>query len=279
MSRNSFVHAPAPMIVGVIRQRTPRDAIAEIKNGEYRGARGFDLHLDALDEEFRNVESIRTIAQATDRPILALNYKNGYFGPLTMSEEERIDLLMTAVDAGVSAVDLQGYSFYPEAKGDFVDAQYIPDGLETLTEKKPKEVTFAPDIVQKQKEFIDEVHARGAEVVMSMHFGVHLATDELRRLACFAHEVKGADMVKMVTPCESRQQLAEVLYSTVMLHESLDFPFSYHASGKMGVPSRYICPMLGSYIMFCNVEYGYSSNMEQLHLKSMTDAYRALGLL
>ena len=277
--RPSFAYGPSPMIVGVIKQRTVRDAIAEIKNGETRGARGFDLHLATLDEEFRNVESIKQIVEATDKPILALHYNNGYFGDLGMNEEERTALLMAAVDAGVSAVDLQGYTFDTEAKAGFVDFDHIPEGLEFLSQKKPREVALKPEIIEKQRKFIDEVHAKGAEVLISMHFGVHLSFEELKALATFAHDVKGADIVKMVTPCETEEQLAECISSTILMKRDLPFPFSYHANGKMGRKSRKICPMLGSHIMFCNVDYGYCSDPEQLHLESMTEAYRRMGEL
>ena len=97
--RPSFAHGPSPMIVGVIRQRHPREAIAEMKNGEMRGARGFDLHLDALDEEFRTVEHIKSIVDSTPLPILALTYNNGYYEKLQMNEDERTSLLMMAADA------------------------------------------------------------------------------------------------------------------------------------------------------------------------------------
>ncbi len=277
--RPSFAFGPSPMIVGVIKQRTVRDAIAEIKNGEVRGARGFDLHLATLDEEFRNVESISQIVKATDKPILALNYNNGFFGDLGMDEEERTALLMTAVDAGVSAVDLQGYSFDTEAKGGFVDDAHIPEGFEFLAAKKPREVALKPEIIEKQKKFIDEAHAKGAEVLISMHFGVHLSFEELKAVATFAHDVKGADIIKMVTPCETDEQLAECISSTILLKRDLSFPFSYHANGKKGMKSRMICPMLGSHIMFCNVDYGYCSDIEQLHLESMTEAYRRMRVL
>ena len=266
------------MIVGVIRQRTVKDAIAEIKNGEKRGARGFDLHLDALDEEFRTVESIQQICEATERPILALNYKNGYFGPLTMTEEERIELLMVAVDAGVSAVDLQGYSFDDTAKLEFVDAEHVPEELEFLKELKPNEVALKPEVLEKQRRFIEKVHEKGAEVLLSMHLGVHLTTDQLLALSQFVRRTRNMDAIKLVTPCASEQQLAECLYSTVILKQQLDFPFVYHAAGKMGMKSRMICPMLGSYMMFCNVDYGYSSNFEQLHLESMAEAYRLMDV-
>ncbi len=277
--RPSFAHGPSPMIVGVIRQRNPREVIAEMKNGEMAGARGFDLHLDALDAEFRNVESIKTIVDSTRLPILALTYNNGYYEKLTMDEDERTSLLMTAVDAGCSAVDLQGYSFDKAASAGFADDEYIPDGLEFLKDVRPKEVALKPEIIAKQKKFIDEVHSKGAEVLISMHFGVHMTAQQLEAVARFAHDVKGADIVKMVTPCENEQQLADCIASTIYLTKNLGFPYCYHANGKAGYKSRMICPMLGSHVMFCNVEYSYSSNIEQLHLPSMIAAYRGMGII
>lgn len=277
--RPSFAYGPSPMIVGVIKQRTPKEAIAEIKNGEVNGARGFDLHLACLDEEYRNVESIRQIVNATDKPILALNYNNGYFGNLNMTEEERTGLLMAAVDAGAAAVDIQGYTFDIDAKSGFVDDEWIPEGLEFLKEHRAKEVALKPEVLEKQKAFIREVHEKGAEVLASIHTGVHLNFEQLKALATFAHDVKGADIVKMVTPCETEEQLGECISSVIRLKKELDFPFSYHASGKQGLKSRMICPMLGSHIMFCNVEYGYASDLEQLHLGSMTEAYRRMGII
>lgn len=278
--RPSFAYGPSPMIVGVIRQRTVRDAIAEMKNGEVSGARGFDLHLDALDPAFRTLESIREIVNATDKPILALNYNTGYdYTPLNMTEAQRTDLLLLAAEAGVSAVDLQGYSFDPEAKAGFVDDAYVPEGLEFLLEKRPKELALKPEVLARQLAFIEKAKAFGAEVLVSLHFGVHLSAEQLIALARYAHSSKGADIVKIVTPCATEEELAECYGAVIAMKKALDFPFSYHANGKMGLSTRKVFPMLGSHIMFCNVEYGYSSNFEQLHLGSMVEAYRNLGAL
>lgn len=277
--RPSFAFSHSPMPVGVIRERNVKDAIAYIKNSEAIGAKGFDLHLDALDEEFRTAEEIKKIVDATDFPILALTYNNGYFGPLDMNEDERTSLLMTAAEAGCSAVDLQGYSFETRAKTEFVDSEYASGDLEFLKDLMPREVTLNPEIVKKQKAFIDEVHKKGAEVLMSMHFGKHLKADQLKALARLGHDVKGADIIKLVTPCTTEEELADVLYSTVILKRDLGFPFSYHASGKKGYITRSICPALGSHIAFCNATYTGVSNPEQLPLKNTVDVFRSLNLM
>ncbi len=276
--RVSFVNNKAPMVVGVIRERTPIDAIIKIKEGEFAGARGFDLHIAMLDEEYRNVESLREIISSTDKPILSMNYNNGYDGPLNMTDEERMQTLLYAVEAGTAAVDVQGYTFDIDSKSEFVDDEYVPEGMEFLKQKRPKEVTLKPEAIRKQKEFIDKVHSMGVEVLGSVHFGTVLDKGELLKIARFVR-AKGFDMVKMVAPCTDKYQVPEAIDSIIYLKENLDCPFSYHMSGKEGIITRKIGPLFGSYIMFANVNYGKTSDMEQLHVRSMVDAYRALGEL
>ena len=51
-------------------------------------------------------------------------------------------------------------------------------------------------------------------------------------------------------------------------------------NGKYGIITRKILPLFGSHIMFCNVDYdSETADTEQLHVRSMVDAYRALGEL
>lgn len=108
----SFANLNAPVLACVIRERRVRSAILAIKNGEMNGATAFDLHLSCLEERYRNENSIREIVNCTDKPMLALNYSQRYDWSTTDdTEEERVDLLMEAARAGISAVDIQGYTF------------------------------------------------------------------------------------------------------------------------------------------------------------------------
>ena len=110
--RKSFVANKAPVLAAVIRERTPRDAIAEIKNYAIHGAHGADLHLSCLDEQYRNVESIAQIVNQSPLPILGLNYnQNPEWVVTETSEEERVALLMMSIDAGAAGIDMQGYTF------------------------------------------------------------------------------------------------------------------------------------------------------------------------
>ncbi len=271
--RPSFAYGKSPMIVGVIKEKTPYDVICKIREGEFAGARGFDLHIPVLEKQYQTLEHIKQIVESTDRPILALNYDTENY-----TEDERMESLMLAAEAGVSAVDMQVYTFDREAKDKFVDADYIPQGMEWLAEKQPKEVALKPEIIAKQKAFIDKIHSIGAEVLASVHFGTALTREQLEDVARFARS-KGADIVKMVAVCTDKYQVPEAIDATVYLKEKLDFPFSYHMNGREGIPTRKLCPLFGSHIVFCNVDYGIRSDTEQLHVRSIVDAYRALGIL
>ncbi len=273
MKRPTFAHTKAPMIVGVIKEKDAYSAICKIREGEFAGARGFDLHIPCLRKEDQTLDALKSIMESTDRPILALHYDTGNY-----TDDERMELLALAAEAGAAAVDMQGYTFDRAAKDAFVDDEFVPDGMEWLKNVRPKEVALKPEVLAKQRAFIDRIHAMGAEVLGSVHFGTVLTKEQLETVALFARS-KGYDTVKMVAVCTDKHQVPEAIESTIYLNERLDFPFSYHMSGREGIITRKILPLFGSYIMFCNVTYGEGAITEQLHVRSMVDAYRALGVL
>ena len=87
----------APAIAGVIREKTAKTAIAEIKNCMYEGADMIDLHMSCLHDT--SVENLRAIIQSTKLPILALNYNTKYNNSSAcLSEEERVQNLVAILD-------------------------------------------------------------------------------------------------------------------------------------------------------------------------------------
>ena len=52
-----------------------------------------------------------------------------------------------------------------------------------------------------------------------------------------------------------------------LLKKELKTPVSYHASGKAGIITRIINPLLGGQIAFCVDRYTEASVMEQINLK------------
>ncbi len=275
MKRPTFANGKSPMIVGVIKEKTPYEVMCKIREAEFAGARGFDLHIPCLDRQYQTVDELRKIMECTDRPILALNYDTANY-----TDEERMETLITAVEAGAAAADMQGYTFDRASQHAFVDDEYIPEdmGLDFLREVRPKEVALKPEVIAKQKAFIDRIHSMGAEVLASIHFGTVLTKEQLEAVARFARS-KGADIVKMVAVCTDKYQVPGAIESTIYLNDKLDFPFSYHMNGLHGIPTRKLCPIFGSKVVFCNVSYGEGSDLEQLHVRGMVDTYRAMGIL
>ena len=133
---HSLSKLKAPALAGVIREKTKQSAIAAIKNCMYDGADMIDLHLSCLEEYDTNV--LREIIGSAKLPVLALNYARTVNWQVTdLSEEERVESLLMAVDAGAAGIDMQGYTFHkPSAAGFCGEDRY------SFTKGNPKEIWF-----------------------------------------------------------------------------------------------------------------------------------------
>ena len=100
---------PTPVLAGVVREKSVKSAIAEIKNCMYDGAGMIDLHISCLERVDTN--QLREIINSSKLPVLALNYDKTYdWQDAGFSEEERVESFLCAVDAGAAGIDMQGYS-------------------------------------------------------------------------------------------------------------------------------------------------------------------------
>ena len=251
----------APAIAGVIRERSIRGAIAEIKNCTIDGADMIDLHLSCL--EATDVESLKKIILSSKLPVLALNYNNTYeWEDAGFSENARVESFLRAVEAGAAGVDLQGYTFDPPSKQGFCgEDQY------SFTKGNPKEIVTDESIIAKQCALIEKVHSMGAEVLLSCHPGIVMNADTVTELALFL-ENRNPDIIKIVTKAETEDDLAESIRAMLMLKKEVKTPVSYHANGKAGALSRMINPLLGGQIAFCVDRYNEGSTMEQIDLRT-----------
>ena len=265
--RKSFASLPAPVYAAVIREKTPVQAICAIKNAEIHGATAIDLHLSCLEEQYRTVENIKSIVDCTSKPMLGLNYnitvdKGGY----ACSEEDRIALLMMALDAGIAAVDFQGYTFDLPSKDGYVgDKQY------SFTVNNPKEVVTDEKIIEKQKQLIKSVHEKGGEVLLSCHPNVFMTKTQVIDLAKFLEE-RNPDIIKIVTVCDTEEQMVEAFDTMIALKKEIkSAKVHFHCNGKTGKLTRIVNPMLGAYMTFCVDRYAEGHTMDQLHLKTIVD--------
>ena len=251
----------APAYAGVVREKTPRAAMAEIQSCRYHGAAMIDLHLSCLEDP--SVENIRRIVNFSELPILALNYNGRYDWSDAGydTEESRVELLLRAVEAGAAGIDMQGYTFDRPSKDAFCgEDQY------SFTKAKPKEVVTDEKIIAKQCELIEKVHGMGAEVLLSCHPGVFLSCEQVLDLVRFL-EKRNPDIIKIVTVAETTEEMLEVIRTMTVLKQEVKIPVSYHAAGKCGALTRVVNPALGGQIAFCVDHFCESSTLGQLELQ------------
>lgn len=273
--KKSFVNLDRVMLTAVIRESNKRAAIAAMINAQNQGAMGFDLHVNCLEPQYRNVNDLSEIFGRFKRPVLALNYNNDmWFRSAGLSQEEMLSGLEMAVDAGAAAVDLQGFMFDTDTKKSLRESKENYPFIEAM----PAEVTLNPEAIEKQKEWIKKIHDKGGEVVLSTHTGCYLSGEQLLSLALKLEE-RGADLLKIVTTgCNTEQDVADAAQNVVMLKKHLKTKFQYHCNGKCGQLTRIINPMLGSYLIFTIADYKDTSAYEQINLSKMVDLFNYLDM-
>lgn len=267
--RKSIAALQAPAYAGVVRETTTRAAIAQIKNCLYDGATMIDLHMSCLEDS--SVEELKKIVDSTKLPILALNYNNTYLWENAgLTEEQRVDSFLRAVQAGAAGVDIQGYTFdLPSKKG------YCGKDGYSFTKGNPKEVVTDEKIIAKQCALIEKVHAMGAEVLLSCHPGIPMNAEQVVELALFL-EKRDPDVIKIVTRAEDEMQLAEAMRAMLMLKKEVKTPVTYHAAGKAGMLTRVLNPVLGGHMAFCVDRFTESSTPEQVDLRVARDVVENL---
>ena len=262
-----------PALAGVVREYTKNAVMAEIKNCTYHGADMIDLHMSCMEDS--SVETLREIVNGSPLPILALNYNmNAKWEMLGLSEEERVEYFKRAVEAGAAGVDMQGYTFHAESK-----TAYCGDENHSFASVKPLEVVTDPEIISKQCEFIEWVHEKGAEVLLSCHPARVMSCEQVVDLALFL-EKRNPDIIKLVTMADTEGDLIESFKTMRALKKEVKTAVSFHVGGAKGDLSRIINPILGSHMIFCVDSFKETSTMGQLHLetaRNIIDKVRKIG--
>ncbi len=252
-------HKKSPFIVGVVRNATVGEDIATILNSEVDGADAIDVHLHFLRESERSDENLTRLFKSTDLPILALYYREqtAYNNP-PAPESERLAKLVRAVELGAAGVDIQADTFDPDSKSSLKGSIFEA--------KQPCELSLRPDVIERQKALIDEIHAKGGEVLMSAHVWVKLSREEGVALAKEI-ESRGADVVKIVSTCgdDDYEHAVEMLATIEELKRVMKKPFVYLGTGKAGRITRIVGATLGNCLVFANQRYeSYTTQTQPL---------------
>ncbi len=230
--RASFVNASKPLVVGMTLQKTPSEAIHNIKNCIYAGADALAVQLCKMEKQYKTEEELsRVFAAAAGRPIYVTNYR--WSENSGRSDEECAEELVMAMRAGGTLADVPG-DFYCE------DKEY--------------QMTENEEAIKKQMSLIARLHEMGKEVVMSAHVFRFLPAEKVLEIA--REQVRrGADIVKIVAGANCEEEEMENLRITAMLKRELSVPFIFLAAGTHAKILRMIGPMLGCFGIFAVYEH------------------------
>ena len=118
----------------------------------------------------------------------------------------------------------------------------------------PEELTTDEKAIAKQMEFIDEVHKRGGEVLMSSHIREFRSPERVLEVA-LEQQRRGTDIVKIVTGAETQEEELVNLEICNLLKKELKVPFLFLSGGKYSYLHRTIGPALGACMWLCFREY------------------------
>ena len=102
--------------------------------------------------------------------------------------------------------------------------------------------------------FIDEVHKRGGEVLMSSHIQEFRSAERVLEIA-LEQQRRGTDIVKIVTGANTQEEELKNLDICRLLKQELKVPFLFLSGGKYSYLHRTIGPALGVNMWLCFREY------------------------
>lgn len=227
----SFVLRAEPLITEMIQCKTATQVKDKILTAIKGGATAIGIQLHTMVEEEKTDEKLKELFSAcADLPIYVTNYRGDK--NQGKSDAELAVGLLKAVELGATVVDVMGDLFNPS----------------------PEELTTDITAVNKQKALIDKIHAIGGEVLMSSHVQEFRSPKRVLEIA-FAQQNRGADIVKIVTGANTREEELINLQICATLKEKLTAKFLFLSGGKCNRLHRTIGPALGVCAWLCFSQY------------------------
>lgn len=229
--KKSFLNATSPFITEMLQVATASRAEENIKNAVNNGATAIGLQLSYLEKQYRDKETLTKIMSASeDKPVYLTNYRNSF--NVGDSDQELLDGLLFGLECGATLVDVMGDTFDPS----------------------PEELTTNDKAIAKQMKFIDQVHKKGGEVLMSSHVHQFRSAERVLEMA-LEQQRRGADIVKIVTGAGSEEEQLKNLEICNLLKKELKVPFLFLNTGNYTNLIRTIGPALGVCMWLCFSKY------------------------
>ena len=178
------------------------------------GAEAFGIQFEQLESRYKTNKIYKELfAYAKDKPLYVTNYRLARNEGKT--DEQLAEELLELADNGADLCDMMG---------DYFD-------------KQPGEMTYDETAVKKQKALIEDLHKKGAKVLMSSHILKFTPADKVLKIA-LEHQSRGADISKIVVGAENREEELENLKIIDMLKRELSIPFLLLSSGECRILRR-----------------------------------------
>ncbi len=229
--KKSFLNTNTPFITEMVQVPTAKRAECCIRNAIADGATAIGFQMQVLEKQFRTEEILTSIFDvAEDKPIYFTNYRSGL--NTGMCDDELMNGLFLGLKCGATLVDVMGDTFCPA----------------------PEELTTNEEAIKKQMQFIDEIHKKGGEVLMSSHVYEFRPAERVLEMAV-EQQRRGADIVKIVTGANTQEEQLENLRICNLLKQELKVPFLFLSGGTHSCLHRMVGPALGVCMWLCFREY------------------------
>ena len=252
MNKTTFLKYEKPLLTCMVQADNPKRIKELIDASVPEGAEAIGMQFCQMKSEYRNKDVYRDLIAYTDQPIYVTNYRNRVSN-VGKSDDALASELLELAECGATLVDVMG---------DYFDAC---EG----------ELTVNEEAVKKQIKLIDELHLRGAEVVMSSHVLKYTPAERVLEIA-LEHQRRGADICKIVTGADNAEQQAENLRIIGMLKKSLKIPCLFLSGGECRVLRR-IGGELGCCMYLCVHEHDEFSTKTQPLLSDLVKLRKLLG--
>lgn len=224
----NFSDTSNPKLTVMIGKPSVDDVILGVKRSINQGAEAFCILAQGFKPEDKNRENIKRIIDAADgRDVYITNYIRDNSQP-ELTDDYLAEQLLDMARCGAKLIDVRTDMFC----------------------RSVDEVTRDFYAVQKQKEFISEIHKLGAEVLMSTHIFEYKSPENILEIAKL-QQMRGADIAKVVTVANSDKEAEDAFRTNFLLKEKLNIPFLFLCNGSHCRKHRLLGPVLGSCMYLC----------------------------
>lgn len=240
----TFLNHEKPLLTAMLQYNTPDLTVGAIRNGLAAGAEAFGLQVESLEKEYQNEGTYkRLFGEMKGKPCYVTNYR--YKANEGKSDDMLAEEMLALAENGATLCDVMGDMFC----------------------KHPEELTDNPDAIEKQIKYIEALHEKGAEVIMSSHVVKFTPAERVLEIA-LEQKRRGADIIKIVTGAGSMEEQIENLRITTLLKNELGAPFLFLSGGECSIHRR-LGMKLGCAMALCVYEHYAGSTSSQPLIRIM----------